>query len=86
MLFAELLKETAALLPDLMANHAPAGTKLQKWKYSQVYKGPVGGTGAAIISEAPLLVAAGDGFTSGSGFDHCVESATAASGQVLSHI
>ena len=70
----------------LMAGFAPDDAKLQKWLYSQVYKGLVDGTGAAVIDSAPLLIVAGDGFAGSSGFDRCVASAAEASGHVLSHI
>jgi renalase len=52
----------------------PEYVKCQKWRYSQVKKGYEGSPGYAVLSEIPLILAAGDGFVQ-SGFENCVLSA-----------
>ena len=78
---AALLEQAAALLPAVMA-HRPVATKLQKWRYSQVYKSMESEPGAVLVSTEPRLVLAGDAFT-GSKFDNCWRSADAAKRALL---
>lgn len=75
---ATLLAEAARLLPSFVGAHTAAGVKLHKWRYSQVYRGLANDTACELVSDAPLLLVAGDGLTSASGFDSCARAASTA--------
>ena len=53
----------------------PANVKCLRWRYSQIFKPYEGTPKAVILSESPLIVAAGDAFMPRSGFDTCIDSA-----------
>lgn len=62
--------------------HAATTSTLALALHLQVYKGLVSGTGAEVLTDAPLLVLAGDGCTNTSGFDSCLDAANAAAAHI----
>jgi hypothetical protein len=80
---ATLVAEATRLLPELAGAHSAVATRLHKWRFSQVHHGLVGGAGAVVASETPLLIVTGDGCTPSSGFDSCVYAADAAAAALL---
>lgn len=68
---SELMSHVGELFPEWPR---PKAVKCHKWKYSQVLKSYPGAPGCVVISEAPILIAGGDGFV-GSNFDNCLTSA-----------
>ncbi|XP_043234346.1 renalase-like isoform X1 [Amphibalanus amphitrite] len=69
-----LERHVTELFPDWPA---PTSVKCQKWRYSQVTEPFPGRPGHVVLSEQPLVVAAGDVFNR-SNMDGCLESATGA--------
>ena len=70
-----ILESLDEILPGLPT---PADAHVVRWCYSQVYRDHVfhGQPGYAVLSQSPLVVATGDGF-SGSTFEECLWSAHA---------
>jgi len=66
-----LMKALKESFPDLPP---PKAVKCQKWKFSQVSTSYEGQPGVVALSQNPLLLAGGDGFTH-SNFDGCISSA-----------
>ncbi|XP_054706178.1 renalase-like [Uloborus diversus] len=78
-LFFEKIEE---LLPNIpKANDV----KFHKWRYSQVENAYPGATGSLVISNQPLLIAGGDGF-SYSTFEGCIMSAEEIVQRVTTHL
>jgi renalase len=77
---AIIMQHLNKLIPEL-AEVVPIESELLYWKVSQVYKGYQADkeirSAALRVSEAPMLILAGDSFTK-SGFDGCIESAEVA--------
>ena len=55
----------------------PSSVKCLRWRYSQVHQPYENCPKAIILNENPLLIAGGDGFMPKSGFDTCLDSASA---------
>ena len=55
----------------------PSSVKCLRWRYSQVHQPYENCPKAIILNENPLLIAGGDGFMPKSGFDSCLDSASA---------
>ncbi|XP_059176013.1 renalase-like [Physella acuta] len=70
----EILGHARNILPQLPK---PISIKPQRWRYSQVHQPYEDQPGCVIIHTNPLIILAGDGFTT-STFDGCLDSAHAA--------
>ena len=68
MMMEQVLNEIPGLSPK------PHKSRLLRWRYSQVQKPYTDTPGHVVLSERPLVICAGDGFTH-SNFDGCADSA-----------
>lgn len=66
-----IMSHLTQVLPDLPQ---PTEIKSHKWRYSQVHKAYDGCPGCVILSDKPLIILTGDGFTH-SNMDGCISSA-----------